>query len=574
MSTTRQARVAQIEQIEWDVVVIGGGINGAGLARDAALRGLRTLLVERNDWGGGTTSWSTRLIHGGLRYLEYFELPLVRESLRERETLTRIAPHLVAPLAFVLPVYKGSHFHTVPILRGLRYSLPDMYLAMTAYDVLSFDKSLPHFRLYSPAGLRRVEPGLAPDGLRGGAIYYDGQVTFPERLCLESMLDAAAHGATTVNYVAAGDLIQTNGQVRGVRLHDQLSDAMLTARAKVVINCAGPWVDQALAGLGVAAKRQIGGTKGSHIIVKPFPGAPQRALYIAARDDSRQFFIVPWNRLYLIGTTDSRYEGDLDAVQASEAEVDYLLRETNNVIPSAALGVDDVLYTYSGVRPLPYVRDGATGGITRRHILYDHGRYDGIHGLLSIIGGKITTYRSLAEHAINVACKQLGVRTLSRTATTPLPGAAWDTPADIVRNQGRVLRERYGLDDTLIAHLAGLYGSQIAAVLGTSAADASLRRRLAPDVPLIGAQVLYAIEHEQAVSLTDALFRRTMSSYERDRGFTVVAPVAELVGTALGWSGPRIEAEIEQYRTTIKQHLPKPAEIGTFTYNGPPVTTQ
>jgi glycerol-3-phosphate dehydrogenase len=558
MSETREQQLAQVEQIQWDVIVIGGGINGAGIARDAALRGLRTLVVERNDWGSGTTSWSTRLIHGGLRYLEYAEIPLVRESLREREILLRIAPHLVEPLAFVLPVYAGQNFHAIPILRGLRYSLPDMYAAMLAYDLLSFDKSLPRHKRYSSAALREVEPGLSPQGLRGGAIYYDCQITYPERLCLESVLDAVDHGAVAINYAAAGKLHHTNGQVRAVTLHDTLTDTTVTARGRTIINCAGPWVDQSLQELGVTTERRIGGTKGTHIIVNPFPGAPQRALYIAAPDDSRQFFIVPWQGLYLIGTTDTLFEGDLNAVHATQDEVDYLLRATNHTIPDAQLSPDDVLYTYSGVRPLPYVRSGEAGGITRRHIMYDHGKHDGLHGLFSIIGGKITTYRSLAEHTVDTICRRLGVRARSRTATRPLPGAAWGNPATIVQAHGPHLQRRYNLDQTTIARLAHLYGSQTAPLLALTDTQPELGQPLSDRSPLIGAQIIYALQHEQAHSLADILFHRTMSAYGAERGLDTAEAAASVLGKHGGWSAERVACEVEQYRATVERLLPRP----------------
>jgi glycerol-3-phosphate dehydrogenase len=558
MSETREQQLAQVEQIVWDVIVIGGGINGAGIARDAALRGLRTLLVERDDWGGGTTSWSTRLIHGGLRYLEYAEIPLVRESLREREILLRIAPHLVQPLAFVLPVYAGSNFHTIPILRGLRYSLPDMYMAMLAYDLLSFDKSLPRYKAYSSRSLREVEPGLSAKGLRGGAIYYDGQVAYPERLCLESVLDAADHGAITLNYVAAGKLQHENGGVQSLMLHDRLGDQRVTARTQTIINCAGPWVDYALRELGVSARQQIGGTKGTHIIVRAFPGAPQRALYIAAPDDRRQFFIVPWQGLYLIGTTDTRFEGDPKEAHATDEEVAYLLRATNHTIPQAGLSADDVLYTYSGVRPLPYVRADEAGGITRRHILYDHGKHDGIQGLFSIVGGKITTYRSLAEHAIDAVCRRLKRKIRPRTATTPLPGAAWGDPATIVRAHGPHLQSRYGLDRPTIERLAQLYGAQMTALLALADQHPELARRLPGEQPLIGAQLVYAIEREQAYSLTDVLFRRTMTAYNARRGLDNVEAAAALLGEYYGWLPERIAQEAATYRATAERLLPRP----------------
>ena len=266
----------------FDLIIIGAGINGAGIARDAALRGFKVLLLDKGDIGGGTSSWSTRLIHGGLRYLEHGEIGLVRESLRERETLFRIAPHLVRPLPTLIPIYKTARRGPWTIRAG-----------MIAYDLLSFDKSLSHHRMLSGEELLRRAPGLNVEGLRGAALYYDAQVEFAERLVLENALSATEHGATVVTYGRVDTLRIENGTVSGVEFTDLFSDQRHFARGRIVVNATGPWADRVLAGLG--AERMIGGTKGSHIIVAPFAGAPATALYVEAETNHRPFFVIPWN---------------------------------------------------------------------------------------------------------------------------------------------------------------------------------------------------------------------------------------------------------------------------------------
>ena len=438
----------------FDLVVIGVGINGAGIARDAAMRGLRVLLLDKGDIGGGTTATSSRLIHGGLRYLEHRELGLVRESLRERERLLRIAPHLVKPLPLLIPIYDGDH-------RGPRL----IRLGMVAYDVLSYDKSLPRHHMLSREQALERAPGLEPHGLRGAAIYYDAQVEFPERLALENALDAREHGAVVITHARVDKLLYADHRsaVRGVAFTDLIDGGSHEVAARVVVNVAGPWVDQVLTGVPEAT-RQIGGTKGSHIVVDPFPGAPNDALYVEAKRDGRPYFIIPWNGLYLIGTTDFRYDGDLDCVVAGEEEITYLLEETNRVIPGSGLTRDSVRYTFAGVRALPYQEDGAEGSITRRHIVRDHAPQ--IDGLISIIGGKLTTYRNLAEQTVDAVFTKLGRSSPPcRTGKVPLPGArlaggdsAVDMPAFVARFT--VDAAALGCSPKTIDHLVRTYGSR------------------------------------------------------------------------------------------------------------------
>lgn len=377
----------------YDVIVIGAGINGAGIARDAAMRGLKVLLIDKGDPGMGTTIASTRLIHGGLRYLEHFEFGLVRESLREREILLRIAPHLVRPLAITIPIYEQSKRGRLTIRAG-----------MILYDLLSWGKSLPRHRMLSRAETLEQLPGLNPDGLVGSALYYDAQLEFPERLVMENVLSAREFGADVLTHTRVTNLAVKDGKVSRVELVNEAGEKQF-AEADVVINAAGPWIDQVLDEAPVKSPKLIGGTKGSHIIVPPFSGAPANAIYVEARSDGRPIFIIPWNKLYLIGTTDVRFEGNPDEVRCEPWEIDYLLSETNLALPAAHLTRDSIIDTYSGVRPLPVTSDKNEQNITRRHFIR---RHPALLNLLSIVGGKLTTYRSLAEQCVDLIFQKLG----------------------------------------------------------------------------------------------------------------------------------------------------------------------
>jgi glycerol-3-phosphate dehydrogenase len=377
----------------FDVIVIGAGINGAGIARDAAMRGLSVLLIEKGEVGRGTTSASTRLIHGGLRYLEHFEFGLVRESLREREILLRIAPHLVLPLAITIPIYKRNKRGRITIRAG-----------MVLYDLLSWGKSLPRHQMFSRADTLQRWPGLNPEGLVGAALYYDAQVEFPERLVAENVRSACEFGAEVLTHTRVRNVAVADGKVSGVEFVAEDGDKQF-AEAYVVINAAGPWIDHVLEQLPIDSPKLIGGTKGSHIVVPPFPTAPVNAIYVEARSDGRPIFIIPWNKLYLIGTTDVRFEGDPDEVRCELWEIDYLLSETNFAFPGAQLTPASIIETYSGVRPLPVTSDKDEQSITRRHFIREHPR---LPNLLSIVGGKLTTYRSLAEQCVDKIFRKLG----------------------------------------------------------------------------------------------------------------------------------------------------------------------
>jgi glycerol-3-phosphate dehydrogenase len=552
----------------FDVIVIGAGINGAGVARDAAMRGLRVLLLDKGDISNGTTQWATRLIHGGLRYLEHYEFALVRESLRDREALLHIAPHLVKPLGFLVPIYDRSSRGPLMIRLG-----------MNLYDTLSYDKSMDRHKMLGRKQVIDREPGLNPEGLKAAAFYYDAQVEYAERVAVENAVSARDHGATIITYANVENLIIENNNVRGVEFADVFTGERHAARAPVTVNVAGPWVDEVLAelqqpGTDRNVGRFMGGTKGSHLIVDPFPGAPKgEALYVEARKDGRPYFIVPWNGRYLIGTTDLRYEEDLDYVKASEEEIQYLLDETNYVIPEANLTREDVLFTYAGVRPLPYNPEGETGGVTRSHVVFDHAKQDSaaggkvksqsaelppVGGLLSIIGGKLTTYLNLSRQTTDVIFEKLDRKAPKSTSRkTPLPGSETSDFDAFVAG----FKAASTVPDVLRDRLLKLYGVRAAEVLALGEDDPDLLTPLSPiesvETALIGAEVIWAFREEMAQTLPDVLLRRTMAGYGPKVALDVVEPAAQIAVKHLGWNQERAEHEVRQYREWIERYTPK-----------------
>jgi glycerol-3-phosphate dehydrogenase len=442
--------------------------------------------------------------------------------------------------------------------------------------VLSFDKSVGNHRMLDTEEALEREPGLNPDGLKGAAFYYDGQVEFAERIAVENAVSAHEHGAVVLNYAKVDRLIVEDGDVTGVEFTDVLGGGRYEAHAPVTVNVAGPWVDEVLRGMdhyGSSEQRMIGGTKGSHLVVDPFPGAPQgEALYVEARKDGRPYFIVPWNGRYLIGTTDVRYDGDLDHVSADEDEIEYLLDETNHVIPEANLSRDSVLFTYSGVRPLPHQPEGAEGSVTRSHIVYDHSKGRGVGtkrtglgegtprvgGLISIIGGKLTTYLNLSRQTVDMVYEKLDLEVPeSRTAGVPLPGGgARDFDAFAAE-----FRVTSGLADELAERLLKLYGVRAPDVLEMAGDDPSLRIPLSPsatvETGLLGAEVLYAFRRELARTLSDVLLRRTMVGLGPKVGLDVDEAAAQVAVRHLGWSEEHAKSEVEAYRRYVERYTPR-----------------
>ena len=509
-----------------DLVVIGGGVNGAGIAREAAKRGLSVALFEKGDFCSGTSAWSSRLIHGGLRYLEYFEIPLVYESLNERRHLQRIAPHLVKPIRIAIPVYEGAKRGRALIRLGLAF-----------YDVLSFRKRLPNHDMLGRQAALEAEPGLNPDGLQGLGRYFDAQVTFAERLVIDNLLDARAHGANIRNHSPIIEILESDGAVRGVAWRDPEDDARHELEASAVINAAGPWVDAVLDTAGAQERDFIGGTKGSHIVVSPFGGAPRDAIYVEAAADGRPFFIIPWNDLVLIGTTDIRYDGDLDATRISAAEVDYLIEETNRVFPGARLSSEAVHYAYAGVRPLPNKEDGPESAITRSHQVIENTEIG--RGLYSIIGGKLTTFRSLAEEVVDRVTAECRLpQRESTTATDVLPGAV---ELDTVVSR---LEAATALSSEGRKRLLDVYGGRAAALLDGIEQGQWPGDTLSGEGRVLRAEIPFAFEREFARDLRDVVHRRLMIGFDTDQGRRYYAEIADLAAACRAWDDDRRDREL------------------------------
>ncbi len=527
-STNPTSRLTALAGERFDVVVIGGGIIGAGIARDATMRGLRVALFEKADFGSGTTAGSTRLIHGGLRYLEMLDFGLVRMDLRERETLLRIAPHLVKPLEFIMPFYGSSLFYRCK-----------MKLGMTLYDLLSYDKSLPRHRFVTPAELEKMEPNLCRQDLQGAMIYFDAQANSPERLCLENIIDARERGAQTFNYCEVTGAVRAGDVIQGVRVRDLLSvdRSEVSVESRVVVNAAGAWFDR-VAGTLTTPKSvaQTRTTKGVHLAC---PTVTDRAVVVFSRVDGRLMFVIPWLGHSWIGTTDTEFAGDPATAQATSADVDYVLRSVTGYFPT--LDTTQIYFSNAGVRALVKAK-GSKSSVSRRHRIAG-GAHSGAGNLISVLGGKITGYRAIAEEAVDAVCAKLKVNAACVTATTALPGAREGAgPSDVSKSE---------LTNETVTHLFELYGSRANGVIQLAASEEHLREPLSPHAPDIAAQVVFAARTEQCARLLDFLLRRTLLGFSTDQGKSAVARAAALLAEELVWSPERTSAEINLYQDYI-----------------------
>lgn len=531
-----------------DVVVIGAGINGLAIARETAARGLRTVVLDSDDVAAKTSAISTRLIHGGLKYLERFELPLVFESIRERKILLRTAPHRVRPYPMLIPFSRTA-------------SRPGWLLAcgLALHDVLSLGKKLPFNRVVLSRGLRRGWPSVAEGGVRWGGVFLDAHVPLTERFAIELAIDATKRGAVFLTHSPVTGFVRGVGAVRGVRYRDRVTGQERSVQARIVVNAAGPWVDSVLA-LGDATEpRRIGPTKGSHLVVDPFPGAPDTCVFFESPDDNRPMFVLPWwGGKYMIGTTDLPYDDRLDEIVMDDEETAYLLRAVNTLIPRARLTADDVLWSYSGVRPLPYVADMKDpASVTRDSDIVVH---DGeLRGVISIIGGKYTTQRALGEQTARRIDKILGrANDPSPTRGAMLPGA----PAgDVAEFSTRFVR-RSVLPEAAARRLVEVYGALAERIEEIAAADPSLTEVVDPETGAIAAEVVYAVREEGAVTLEDVLLRRTVIALNSDVGLTA-APRATAVLVRTGhWDEGQAEAELTKYQESVRRFRPKPLRSG------------
>jgi glycerol-3-phosphate dehydrogenase len=494
-----------------DLLVIGGGITGAGIARDAALRGLRVALVEARDFGSGTSSRSSRLIHGGLRYLEQGHLHLVLESLRERAVLRRLAPHLVRPLPFVLPFYRGDRVPGWKVRLGL-----------TLYDLLAGRGNVRRHHTLGKRALLELEPLLREPGLTGGALYYDAQCD-DARLTLAVIRAAAGAGARVANYTRVTALIREGDRVTGARLRDEHRGAEGEIRARLILNAGGPWSDAIRRLEDPGAAPLLRPTKGSHIVVPRSRIGNRHAITFTSPLDRRVMFILPWEQWTYIGTTDTDASPDPDAAEPDQADFIYLLRSANAMYPGARLRETDVVASWAGLRPLLAAGPETSPSLLSR----EHRIVRGPLGMLSIAGGKLTTFRLMAREMVDRAMRELGVSGTSgrsRSDSIPLPGG--EAGADGFQAAGLEL----GLPEPTVTHLLKQYGAEAPALYTLCRQRPELLRPLHSEHPAIAAQVVFAVQREFACTTADVLSRRIHLDTETgDRGEAAHATVAALL---------------------------------------------
>ncbi|MCI0489472.1 MAG: glycerol-3-phosphate dehydrogenase [Blastocatellia bacterium] len=530
---TRAANLDRIENETFDLAVIGGGITGAGIALDAASRGLSVALIEKRDFASGTSSRSSKLIHGGLRYLEHFEFRLVREALRERATLARLAPHLAAPLPFLVPVYSDAR------RSPLGSNRLKLRLGLWLYDMLAgrhnkkeiFKKEIFIVR-HEWVGrdeLLRLAPALDSDGLRGGFLYYDG-LTDDARLVIEVIKAAAERGAAVANYAAARGLELNADSVSTIEVEDMLAGRSLRVRAKVIVNATGVWADEVIGLSDASAGRRLRPSKGIHIVVPAEKLNNRAAVLIPSLGEQRFLFVIPWQGRTVIGTTDTDYTGSLDDPGVCADEIDRVVESAARYFPEANLSTADVISAFAGLRPLAAREGASTAELSRAEEIIESRS-----GLLSIIGGKLTTYRRMAERVVDMVADRLNRKgELSsvhpcETERIELAGGA-SMKNDLKQEAVRAASE-YDLAVETVEHLMRSYGGNYRVILEITRKASELKAALIEGLPHIEAEVIYAARYEMAATVEDFLARRTrIALLAREGGRPCAARVAELLG--------------------------------------------
>ena len=556
-----QARQSALDELasgaELDVLVIGGGVVGSGCALDAVTRGLTTGLVEARDFASGTSSRSSKLIHGGLRYLEMLDFGLVREALQERGLLlTRLAPHLVRPVPFMYPL-------THPVWERA-YAGSGIAL----YDVMALSNGhgggLPHHRHLSRRGAHRLMPSLRPGVLAGAILYYDAQVD-DARHTMELARTAAHYGALVANRTQVVGFLRQGERVTGVRVHDSVGGRDFEVSARQIVNATGVWTDDVQAMVGERGQFHVRASKGVHLVVPRDRIHSKTGLIV--RTESSVLFVIPWGRHWIIGTTDTDWNLDKDHPAATAGDIEYLLDHVNRVI-SPPLIPEDVEGVYAGLRPLLAGESESTSQLSREHVVAHTAP-----GLVVVAGGKYTTYRVMARDAIDEAIQALGASVpRSTTDTIPLVGAVG---YQAVWNRRHLLARESGLHVARVEHLLRRYGSSTHELLELVAERPELGKALPGADDYLQAEIVYAASHEGANHLTDVLTRRTRISIEAwDRGVTAAPPAADLVAPVLGWDAARRQHEIEVYlgrveAERISQSMPDDSSAAAARRLGP-----
>ena len=538
----RADSLAALRSEQFDILVIGGGINGVGIALDGASRGLKVALVESSDFAAGTSSRSSKLIHGGLRYLEQYDFKLVREALQERELMvTTLAPHLVKPVSFLYPLHEKFKERTY------------VGAGMALYDALrGFKRALPWHKHISQKELSELAPSLRLDVITGGYQYFDAQVD-DARHTMMIARTAAKYGAVITTRTACEDLIKDGRRVVGARVKDLEGDSSFDVKAKVTVMAAGVWTDALYERFNVKAGYTVRMSKGSHIVV---PGDAIRSKTgVIIKTDISVLFIIPWFGKWIVGTTDTDYEADPSAPLASREDVDYILAQANRVL-EPKLQRSQVLGVFAGLRPLVSSDpDSPTTQLSREHIV-DHP----IPGFVTIAGGKYTTYRVMSEDAVDTAA--LDLKRIVPDSCTETLGIVGAEGYSVLMNRADTLASEYGISRESIEHLLTRHGSLFTEVLEPTRNSPNLAARITPELTYLKAEILYAVTHEGARSVADVLLRRTRINFEmRDQGLSIVDEVADLISPVLGWNSSQRTASIAEYRKIVAEQESALSEI-------------
>jgi glycerol-3-phosphate dehydrogenase len=530
----------------FDLLVIGGGIAGAGVAQNAASRGMSVLLVEKDDFASGTSSRTTKLIHGGLRYLEQFRLKLTAELCGERARLEKLAPHLVRDFSFILPLSKRHQMFNWK-----------MHLGLTLYDLVALSAQTHHkFESLRPQAVLDTVPALSRRDLAGGLRFHDC-ITDDSRIVLEVIKSACQENALALNYIQAKGFVAKGNTLEGVVCRDRYTGEEFTVRAKAVVNATGVWADDVVKLADPAWTKKITPSKGTHIIVPQSAFETNCALFLPT-DDNRYVFVVPWQNALMIGTTDKGYDGDIDNPLPARDEVDYLLEVVNSYTDTHKLSRSDITGCFAGLRPL--VRFSTTdSGDDTSSMSRDHLIFESNLGLINVAGGKLTSYRLMAEEVMHTVLQRtadLPAGTKSKTDTMMLGGWTHKNEylAEVADMSARA--RKLGIDPGVIDHLIASYGADAGSIIDVVGEHPNLGERICPDFAPIMAEVVFAVQHEMAVCLEDIFFRRTRLAIINARQTLEAAPkVAALMQRLCEWDKSRVNAELSAIDSLLGEHL-------------------
>lgn len=529
----RAAAISTLQSEEFDILVIGGGVNGVGVALDAVTRGLKVALVESQDLAAGTSSRSSKLIHGGLRYLEQYDFKLVREALHERELMVSTqCPHLVKPVSFLYPLTEKVKERTY------------VGAGLALYDALrGFKRALPSHKHLTGKTIASISPSLRQDIITGAIRYFDAQVD-DARHTMMIARTAARHGAVMATSVRVDDLLRNGKKVTGVTATDLKTGQTLTISAKATIMCAGVWSDELHQRFGLTPGYSVAMSKGVHIVV------PQSAIKskdgIILKTAVSVLFLIPWDDKWIVGTTDTPYEGDRAKPIATQEDVQYILDQANRVL-EPQLKSEDIIGVFAGLRPL--VANSASSATTK--LSREHTVDRPAPGFVSLAGGKYTTYRVMAKDAVDLAVLDLR-KIVSESVTEKLPLIGADGYFAL-QQQVLKIADETNLSEATVIHLLNRYGSLISEIIEIISENPKMSERIIPDLPYIKAEILHAASHEGALSVEDVLLRRTRISFEAsDSGLSASNEVAEIIGTVLNWSAADRRGSVQSFAQLIE----------------------